>query len=206
MSARSEHPEIDVVLFDLGGVLIRLGGMGDMAMLANERDDDEIWRRWLECPWVRRYERGECDEDAFARGMVETWSMPASPDEFLEAFISWPKGLLPGARELVADLHGRTRLACLSNTNRVHCERYEEQFGLMTLFDERYLSYEMGLVKPDVDAFEHTLAGLGCDATRVLFLDDNQINVDGARRAGLLAEKTVGPDAARAALARYAIL
>jgi len=45
MSARSEHAEIDVVLFDLGGVLIRLGGMGDMAMLADERDDEEIWRR-----------------------------------------------------------------------------------------------------------------------------------------------------------------
>ena len=28
------------VLFDLGGVLIRLGGMGDMAMLADESDGD----------------------------------------------------------------------------------------------------------------------------------------------------------------------
>ena len=198
-------PEINVVLFDLGGVLIRLGGMGDMAMLADEDDEDEIWRRWLSCPWVRRYEMGHCDEGDFARGMVETWSMPATPDEFLDAFISWPKGLLPGARELVADLHGRTRLACLSNTNRAHCERFEDQFGLMTLFDEQYLSYEMGLVKPDREAFDHTIAGLGCDASRVLFLDDNQINVDGARAAGLTAEKAVGPDEARTVLTHYRI-
>ncbi|MGB0618502.1 MAG: HAD family hydrolase [Myxococcota bacterium] len=201
----SRPPKIDVVLFDLGGVLIRLGGMGDMAMLADEDDEDEIWRRWLSCPWVRRYEMGQCDEGDFARGMVETWSMPATPDEFLDAFISWPKGLLPGARELVADLHGRTRLACLSNTNRAHCERFEDQFGLMTLFDDQYLSYEMGLVKPDRQAFDHTIASLGCDASRVLFLDDNQINVDGARAAGLTAEKAVGPDEARTVLTHYRI-
>lgn len=205
MSDSSPPREIDVVLFDLGGVLIRLGGMGDMAMLADEPDEDEIWRRWLTCPWVRRYERGECDEGTFARGMVETWSMPASPNEFLDAFVSWPKGLLPGARELVSELHGRTRLACLSNTNRVHCERYEEQFGLMTLFDEQYLSYEMGLVKPDREAFDHTIDGLGCDPHRVLFLDDNQINVEGARQAGLTAEKAIGPDEARRVLTRYGI-
>jgi len=206
LSDSSRPREIDVVLFDLGGVLIRLGGMGDMAMLADEPDEDEIWRRWLTCPWVRRYERGECDERDFARGMVESWSMPASPNEFLDAFISWPKGLLPGARELVSDLHGRRRLACLSNTNRVHCERYEEQFGLMTLFDEQYLSYEMGLVKPDREAFDHTISRLGCESHRVLFLDDNQINVEGARRAGLTAEKAVGPDEARTVLQRYQII
>ena len=45
----SRPPEIDVVLFDLGGVLIRLGGMGDMAMLADEDDEDEIYfsQKWL---------------------------------------------------------------------------------------------------------------------------------------------------------------
>lgn len=206
MSERSAPDPIDVVLFDLGGVLIRLGGMGDMAMLAGESDDDEIWRRWLSCPWVRRYERGECDEEAFARGMVETWSMPASPGDFLDAFVSWPKGLLPGARELLIDLEGRTRLACLSNTNRAHVERYEEQFGLISLFEERYLSYEMGMVKPDREAFDHTLGKLGCDPSRVLFLDDNQINVEGALSAGLRAEKAVGPGGARSVLARYGLL
>jgi len=204
----ADHPATahDAVLFDLGGVLIRLGGMGDLAMLADQQDEDELWRRWLACPWVRRFERGECDEQAFARGMVETWAMPASPKAFLAAFVSWPKGLLPGARELVAEAGARVRVACLSNTNHVHCERYEAQFGLMTLFDEQYLSHEMGRVKPDREAFEYAVAGLGCEASRVLFLDDNQINVDGARAAGLTAERVVGPAQARRTLERFRLL
>ena len=69
MSARGP---VDVVLFDLGGVLIELGGMGDMAAFASEPDDEEIWRRWLHCPWVRRFERGGCGAETFALRMVET--------------------------------------------------------------------------------------------------------------------------------------
>lgn len=192
---------IEVVLFDLGGVLVELGGMGDMAIFAAEKNEDEIWRRWLTCPWVRRFEQGDCDIEAFAFGMVESWSMPIDPDTFLAAFASWPKGLLPGARELVCSASSRVRVSCLSNTNSIHTERGWAEFGLYEHFDGLFLSHEMGLVKPDLAAFEHVVAALGCAPERILFLDDNQINVDGARKAGLVAERAVGVDAARSILA-----
>jgi len=60
----------EVVLFDLGGVLVELGGMVDMGAFARESSEDELWRRWLECPWVRRFGRGHCGAYDFARGMV----------------------------------------------------------------------------------------------------------------------------------------
>jgi HAD superfamily hydrolase (TIGR01509 family) len=191
---------IDVVLFDLGGVLVELGGMGDMAVFSAEPDEDEIWRRWLSCPWVRRFERGHCSEDEFAHGMVESWSMPVAPPDFLEAFTAWPKALLPGAKDLVRAAGAQTRVACLSNTNSVHSERLWGEFGIYELFEDLYFSHEMGLVKPDRDAFEHVVVDLGCPAERILFLDDNQINVDGARAAGLVAERAVGVDEAYAIL------
>lgn len=206
MSPTRDAPDIEVVLFDLGGVLVELGGMGDMVAFADEPDEDEIWRRWLACPWVRRYERGECDSHAFARGVVEAWSMPVAPEVFLRAFVAWPRGLLSGARELLGELAGRHRVACLSNTNDAHKARFDSEFALFDHFDAAYLSHEIGLVKPDRAAFEHTVADLACDPARVLFLDDNQINVEGARAAGLRAEKAVGPAAARAVLTRYALL
>ena len=90
-----------VVLFDLGGVVVELGGVEELGALVGETCEEEIWRRWLECPWVRRFERGQCSTDAFARGMVETWSLPIGPDQFLEAFQRWPRGLFPGAEELL---------------------------------------------------------------------------------------------------------
>ncbi len=197
---------IEVVLFDLGGVLVELGGMGEMAIFADEQDEDEIWRRWLTCPWVRRFERGECDTETFARGMVESWAMPVGPDAFLEAFAAWPKGMLPGARDLVRATSERSRVACLSNTNSIHTDRQWAEFGIYELFDRLFLSHEMGLVKPDRDAFDHVVGELGCPRERILFLDDNQINVDGAREAGLASERAVGVDQARTILETRGIL
>lgn len=197
---------VDVVLFDLGGVLVELGGMGEMEVFSGGSSEDEIWRRWLHCPWVRRFERGQCGADDFARGMVETWEMPVAPDRFLDAFRAWPRGMLPGARELVRAAGRSARVCCLSNTNIVHTERQWAEFGIHELFDGLFLSHEMGLVKPDREAFEHVVARLDCPAERVLFLDDNQINVDGARAAGLRAERTKGVEQALGTLRVHGIL
>ena len=55
-------------------------------------------------------------------------------------------------------------------------------------------------MKPDRDIFEHVLEDLGLAGHEVLFLDDNQMNVDGARDAGLDAEVVKGVEAARTLL------
>ena len=131
--------------------------------------------------------------------------MTASPDVFLEAFIRWPQGLMPGARELAAAARSQVTIGCLSNTNALHAERHSREEAVYDLFDHRFLSHEIGLVKPDRDLYEHVIAQLGCPAAKVLFLDDNQITVDGARAAGLRSERARGLAEAQSALAGYGI-
>ena len=92
MAAPEIDPAIDVVLFDLGGVLVDFGGVEAMKRLSAIDDDDELWRRWLGCPWVRAFERGDCSPDEFARGVVDDWSLPLSAREFLDEFQSWIGG------------------------------------------------------------------------------------------------------------------
>ncbi len=183
---------VDVVLFDLGGVLIDLGGVDEFAGFVGEDSEDEIWRRWLTCPWVRRFESGLCDPDSFARGMVDTWSMRIEPDEFLRAFVAWPRGWLPGAEALVRSISVGRRVGCLSNTNELHAARQAREFRVEDLFEDRFFSHEMGLLKPDRAAFDFVVETLRCPAERILFLGDNQINVDGARAAGLRSERVRG--------------
>jgi len=53
--------------------------------------------------------------------------------------------------------------------------------GFLDCFADRFVSFELGLMKPDLDIFQHVTRVLGVDARRILFLDDNQLNVDSAR-------------------------
>jgi phosphoglycolate phosphatase-like HAD superfamily hydrolase len=96
--------DIEFVLFDLGGVLIELGGLGMLQELAGIAGDEEVWQRWLTCPWVRSFERGRCSATDFSIGVVEEWQLDISPDRFLEVFRDWPIGPYPGAQELLEEV------------------------------------------------------------------------------------------------------
>ena len=194
------------VLFDLGGVLVELGGVEHFGRLIGEGDEAVIWHTWLTSTWVRRYERGLCTREDFAAGMRDEHGLELGESEFLELFLSWPRGLFPGAEELVSTLHEAVTVACLSNTNELHWSAQQDASVLHRLFETRFLSHELGLVKPDREIFDHVLSELGLGGEQVLFLDDNQINVDGALEVGLDAQLVKGVDAARTLLRSRGLL
>jgi putative hydrolase of the HAD superfamily len=201
-----ETPPIDVVLFDLGGVLVDFGGVGQMKQLAGIETDDELWRRWLTCRWVRSFERGQCSPDDFATGMVDDWGLPLEPQQFLTAFGSWVGGPLAGADTLLASVREAVPVGCLSNTNALHWDKHSGRWPILDAFDFRFLSFELGIVKPDRALFDRVAQLLPAPPDRVLFLDDNSINVDGAIGAGFVARQVRGVDVARAALVAAGVL
>ena len=193
-------PKIEIVLFDLGGVLIDIGGVPPMKKLARIDSDDEMWRRWLTCRWVRSFERGECSPDEFASGVVDDWALDVAPAFFLDVFRSWPGAPLPGAHELVTRVRTSVPVGCLSNTNALHTDDHFAKHPIFDEFDYRFLSFELGHVKPDRALFDRVAELLPVPPARVAFLDDNAINVEGATDAGFVARHVRGVDEARAAL------
>lgn len=195
-----------VVVFDLGGVLAQFGGVSRMRTLARVDSDDELWRRWLTCEWVRRFERGSCSREEFARGVVADWQLDLAPEDFLAEFGQWLVGPFPGATELVASVREQLPVACLSNTNSVHWDAGAARWPLLRHFDHTFLSFEIGLVKPDREVFDHVVSALGVPAGQVIFLDDNALNVEAATATGLVARRVQGVAEARAALVDAGVL
>ena len=196
----------DVLLFDFGGVLIEYAaGPRLLEWLNHSISSDELWRRWLLSPAVRGLESGEIEPGAFAVALCREFALPVSPEQFLCEFAVWPRALYPGVRELLTQLRPRFRLASFSNTNVLHWARVHDALELVDLFDHHFPSHLIRMLKPDREAFEHIIAVTGCDARRILFFDDNPLNVEGARRAGLTACRVDGPAAISAALRSYNI-
>jgi glucose-1-phosphatase len=197
---------VGAVIFDLGGVLADFGGVGPMRELAGIDTDEEVWARWLACPSVRSFERGDCSAEDFAAGVVADWRLPITAADFLAGFRSWLTAPLPGADELVRAVQARVPVGCLSNTNRVHWEDRASRWPLVELFDHRFLSFELGMLKPDREVFEHVAAAIGLPPGRLLFLDDNLVNVEAARSVGFRAERVRGVEEARAALTAAGVI
>jgi putative hydrolase of the HAD superfamily len=199
--------DIDVVLFDLGGVLVELAGVSRMLEWSpGLGTTEELWRRWLNSDAVRRFETGGIERHEFAAAIITEFGCPVGPAEFLAEFTWWPRSVLPGAFDLLAAMRGRYRIASVSNTNSIHWERFSGTWALDAAFHHNFPSHRVGKLKPDDDYFLHVLEEVGAPAHRVLFVDDNAINVDAAARLGLHARRVQGVEGARAAFVELGLL
>jgi putative hydrolase of the HAD superfamily len=180
--------EPDVLLFDLGGVLVEFSGIeGLQELLRTPSDETAVRQRFVTCPLIQQFEVGALQPSVFAEAFVAEWDLVVSPAIFLCEFRGWSRALLPGARELLNALRPRYRLAALSNSNAVHWDRNTIELGVSDLFDAAYSSHQLGFRKPEPAIYREALARLGVPAKRVAFFDDYEPNVAGARVEGITA-------------------
>ena len=194
------------LLFDFGGVLVEWDGVQPLVELTQGRLSREDARRfWLNSQWVRRFETGRCDASAFGEGATAELGIDLAPTDFLAAFESWDRGPLPGTFELLDELRPRFTLACLSNNNPIHW-RAEKLERLVRSFHRSYASFEIGLMKPDREAYEWVISDLRLDPGSILFFDDNPECITGAEDVGILARLVKSPAMVRKSLVDLGVL
>jgi glucose-1-phosphatase len=207
VSTRESGADIRVLLFDVGGVLVELGGVeAILGWLDNRLTAEQLWHRWLHSDSVRRFETGRIDAAAFAAGVIGEFGLSIDPRSFLDSFVGWPTGLYPGTLEMLSRIPRHYRRALLSNSNPLHWPRVLDEMRLGAAFDTHFVSHLTGHIKPDAGAFEHVLASLGADPAEVLFLDDNLLNIEAAHQLGLQAVRVRGLGEAEQALIARNIL
>ena len=99
---------------------------------------------------------------------------------------------LPKERiELISSLKENYKLFLLSNTNSIHIDYLKNRFKkikwdkFISLFDETYLSYQIGMRKPDLEIFEHLLVKECLNPEEVLFIDDSIQHIESANKLGI---------------------
>ena len=60
-----------------------------------------------------------------------------------------------------------------------------KRFGLNRLFSKIYCSADLGMAKPNKDIFEYALKDLGKKEQDVIFIDNQEINVEMANSLGI---------------------
>ncbi|GAA3836920.1 HAD family phosphatase [Nocardioides panacisoli] len=202
--------QVDAVLFDYGGVLTGPVRDSVRAWLAADGIEVDSYRRALEA-WmaagaedgtpVHRLETGELTpaefEAALAAELRTVDGGTVDPAGVLSRLFA---GMVPDPAmfALAEDLRDAgVRVGLLSNSwgNTYPRARIDE------LFSPVVISGEVGLRKPLAPIYELALDRLGLPADRVLFIDDTEPNVLGARQVGMQALLHVDAASTRAAVA-----
>ncbi len=197
--------EIDVILFDLGGVLLELGPSPiPRDALKHNRQFELV--DWFSSDTAIAFETGRIGAGQFARSLIDGLELSCSEDELIDFFTAWPRGLFPGVPELLDQLRGRYRLALLTNTNELHWPRIVTEFELPRHFDAVFASHLLGLAKPAREIYLQVSESLGTAPESILFVDDNAANVTAAAALGFQARLVRGFDELETTLRAQALI
>ena len=156
--------------------------------------------------WNIEQDRGR----SFAAGVAELLALHPEWEHEIRAFDErWEEtvaGEIPGSIELLARLKGKAALYAITNFSREKFALSFERYAFLREFDGVIVSGHEGLLKPDPAIYHLFLERYGRQASRCLFIDDSQRNVDGAVAVGMQAVHFRDAAALAAELARFGLI
>jgi HAD superfamily hydrolase (TIGR01509 family) len=189
-------PRIDAVVFDLGGVLVRIArGWDDAHRLAGfDADHPALAHEGFRAHGPRlapEHMAGKTDPDEWAAAIEQTSDGHYSAEDAIRIMDAWTIEEYPGIREVIEAIHDAgIATAALSNTNArhwmllgAHDESFTDYPTLGTL-QQLHASHILGHVKPDHAIYDAFTEAADLGKARVLFFDDTKPNIDAARRYG----------------------
>ncbi|MGD0096316.1 MAG: HAD-IA family hydrolase [Terracidiphilus sp.] len=199
----------DVILFDVGGVLLTNGW--DHCERARVLEQFHLDVAEFEARHTKPYAAWEVGAVSAASYLGETvFYEPRSfsADEFFAAICAQSKILPDGALQILGELAAANKclLGALNNEARETNEYRFERFGLRKFFKVELSSCYLGLRKPEPAMYKRALEILGRPAERILFIDDRTENVAAAVAQGMKGIQFEGAASLRTELVSLGVL
>lgn len=163
------------IIFDCYGVLVHgsLSYLRSITSVTNRQAFDDL---------AHASDRGYISQDEYIQQVSELTNK--TPDEIRE-IIHTQEIKSSDMIKLVASLKSRYKCAMLSNIGRGAIERSFTTDELKDLFDIVALSSEIGMAKPDREAYQYVAIQLGVLPEECVMIDDIAVNVQGAELVGM---------------------
>ena len=184
-----------IIIFDLGGVLVYLDWNAVLTPMTklSSKGAAAVRRELINGPAVKQSMLGRIGSRELHKTLCGNLGVDIEYQEFLGIWVRLLRAnedILP----LVERLKSSHKLVLGSNTDEIHhtyCQQHVEALGQ---FDESFLSFQMGLLKPDPQFFLHILNQLGAPPSECVFIDDTAENVESARSVGITGLQFTGND------------
>jgi len=186
----------DLVLFDLGGVLIDWEPRRLYRQIFADAAEMEWFLAEVCTPaWNLELDRGRPFSEAVAELVERHPAQAAAIEAYETRWIEMIGGPIDDTVALLAALEARGhRLSALTNwsAETFPLVRHDQAYRFLDHFETIYVSGSLGMIKPEEEIFHHVLDDLELTADRVLFIDDSAKNIATAERLGFLTHRFQG--------------
>jgi putative hydrolase of the HAD superfamily len=183
---------IEVILFDLGNVILPFNHYQIAEKLLpytkskEFQDPDKIFSYLFDFKKgaVNGYEVGKVSSLEFFQSLKESLSLSLTFEEFKPIWndIFWEN---EEVSEIIRRLKGMKRLGLISNTNPLHFDYILLKFPVVKVFDNWFLSHEVGFKKPSPEIFKKAIEWARVNPEKILFIDDMKTHIDVAVSLGM---------------------
>jgi len=185
--------EIRNIIFDLGGVLLNINPLLSLNEFAIQSGipQEELKIRLANERVFEKFDTGSISPEEFRNALCGIMGKKVNDAEIDRAWNLLLLDFPPHRVQLLQLLRKNYRIYLLSNTNSIHFRHYTKEFyekhalQMTDLFDTLYLSYEIGLHKPDAGIYTYVLQNAGLNPSECIFIDDSLVNVKAAAKPGI---------------------
>ncbi|MCR4582990.1 MAG: HAD family phosphatase [Prevotella sp.] len=177
------------LIFDFGKVLVDYDYFLVLDQLfATHRQAEDFYHHLTDDQWTDRLDR---ESPSFEQVIADMQAaMPQYANEiqgFADRYPDFIFGEIKGMRALLGRLKAEGyKLYGLTNwCSKVHITM--RQYPIFQLLDDRIISSEEHLIKPEVAIYERACQKLGLKPEECVFTDDKMVNIEAARQYGMKA-------------------
>ena len=182
---------IELILFDLGNVLVDFDFSISAKRIGNfcGKGPKEIFNLFFNSEITCLFEAGKISPVDFFAKVKEMLGLSLSYEAFVPIWneIFFLSAANRAVYSMVNNLSRSYKTAMVSNIDILHYEYLKKNFPVFNVFHNIFLSYELGLVKPDPAIYQQVLQCLGAEPEAVFYTDDRPELVESARNLGIKA-------------------
>lgn len=183
----------EAIIFDFGGVIINIDYNATIEAFRNLgiTNFDDLYSQAQQNRLFDQIETGEISEQRFINGLLEILPKGITPYQVIHAWNAMILDVPEETIKLLSQLQGKYKLFLLSNTNSIHIEYAWKHWYKTTsqkpedLFSKVYLSFEMGMRKPNSEIFSFVCYEQKLNPETTIFIDDSIQHIEGAKTIGL---------------------
>jgi glucose-1-phosphatase len=180
---------VKVLLFDLGRVLVDFDHARSAERIAAfcSKTPRQIYDLFFESGVTIGFESGKISPQDFYLQVKQMLNLKLSYASFEPIwndifFLSAQNRSVFG---LVNNLRTHYKTAMLSNINILHYEYLKKNFPVFGVFDKIFLSFQLGMIKPDKEIYNLVIRELGVSPDEIFYTDDRLELVQSAKSLGI---------------------